>query len=537
MSLIQQKQRLNPIIWFLTGILLYAAWPMSVLQPIVFFALVPLLMVEDRVRNPYLFFAILWTNFLIWNVATTWWIWNASPSGAVGAIVANSLLMCAPWLLYRFAKRKLGQNVGLVALVAFWLSFEYLHHNWDLSWPWLTLGNIFSTRPSWVQWYKYTGTTGGSLWVLVVNVLLFNSIAITPRKNIQYSILNTQYSTIAAIFILPISLSLLSEMHFMRAPKDITKSYSNIVVVQPNIDAYTEKFTIDPAIQIAKLIGLAESKIDSNTRLVVWPETAIPVEVFEDNIMTNPYYQPIFSFVKKHPNILLVTGIDSYKNFGHINPGGFAARLNKGDGNYYEAYNTALGLDNSLKLQLYHKSKLVPGVESLPSWLGFMSKLFDDLGGTSGTLGKSKSAMVFRSPNNPYIPAPVICYESIYSDYVTDYSRLGANVITIITNDGWWGNTPGYHQHQNMARLRAIENGCWVARSANTGISCFISPQGDVYQPQPWDFEAAIKMDIPPTAAITFYAKHGDWISILAAALALILFVWAVVKRRKNHDL
>jgi apolipoprotein N-acyltransferase len=180
----------------------------------------------------------------------------------------------------------------------------------------------------------------------------------------------------------------------------------------------------------------------------------------------------------------------------------------------------------------------VPGVESLPSWLGFMSKLFDDLGGTSGTLGRSKHAMVFGSPNNPYVAAPVICYESIYSDYVTSYSRLGANVITIITNDGWWGNTPGYHQHQNMARLRAIENGCWVARSANTGISCFISPRGDVYQPQPWDLETAIKMDIPPIPATTFYAKHGDWISLLAAALALILLGWAVVKSQiKNSKL
>lgn len=482
-------------------------------------------------QKPISFFGILWTNFLIWNTATTWWIWNASPSGAVGAIVVNALLMCFPCMLYRFTKRKLGQNVGLVSFIAYWLSFEFLHHNWDLSWPWLTLGNVFATHPAWVQWYKYTGTTGGSLWVLAVNMLLFKSM-VNTTKNKQHSIFNTQYSILAALIILPICLSLFSELHEMKAPKDISKSYSNIVVVQPNIDPYNEKFSTDPAMQVAKLIGLSESKIDSNTRLVIWPETAVPVEAFEDNILANFYYQPIFAFVKKHPNILLVTGIDSYKNFGTVSPGGFAARQDKMTGNYYEAYNTALGLDNSLKLQLYHKSKLVPGVESLPAWLGFMSKLFDDLGGTSGTLGRSKSAMVFGSPNNPYVAAPIICYESIYSDYVTDYSRLGANVLTIITNDGWWGNTPGYHQHQNMGRLRAIENGCWVARSANTGISCFISPQGDVYQPQPWDVAAAIKMDIPPMKANTFYAKHGDWISLWTVILAAVLLIWAVIKRK-----
>jgi apolipoprotein N-acyltransferase len=101
-------------------------------------------------------------------------------------------------------------------------------------------------------------------------------------------------------------------------------------------------------------------------------------------------------------------------------------------------------------------------------------------------------------------------------------------VITIITNDGWWGNTAGHHQHMSYARLRAIETGLWVARSANTGISCFIDPYGHVYQPQPWDTQAAIKMDIPPNNEPGFYALHFDWVSRAVAVFAILFFIFTL---------
>lgn len=205
------------------------------------------------------------------------------------------------------------------------------------------------------------------------------------------------------------------------------------------------------------------------------------------------------------------------------------------DGSYYEAFNTAMALQGNNPPILYHKSKLVPGVEGLPSWLGFMGKLFDDFGGISGSLGRSDSAIAFGGSNNPYTAAPIICYESIYSNYVTDYVRAGANVLTVITNDGWWGNTPGYKQHMSMSRMRAIENRLWVARSANTGISCFINPTGEVLQAQPWDTQAVIKQNISPNTEPTFYARYGDWMSRLAWPLAVALFLWVCYKRWKNR--
>lgn len=494
---------------------------MSPLTPLVFFAWIPLLYLERNLANGARFFWIAWLNMFIWNVSTTWWIWNASPEGAAGAIVTNSLVMCFPLMAFRYTRRALGDKIGYLALPLYWILYEFIHHNWELSWPWLTLGNIFSTHPTWVQWYEYTGTTGGSLWIWLVNILLAFRFFKLPTEG-KWGGTIPWATAIIAPFILSFFLTPSSETIKADAA-------TNVVVVQPNVEPYTEKFTTPPEILVQNMIAQSEEKIDSNTRMVVWPETAIPSQTWEHTIANNEVLQPLYAFLQKHPNILLVTGIDSYKFWGSENPGGFSIRRMK-DGSYYEAFNTAMGAAAGQTPQLYHKSKLVPGVESLPSWLGFMSSLFDDLGGTTGTLGKSDSAMVLSAPGNPYKAAPIICYESIYSNYVTDYVRAGANILTVITNDGWWGETPGYQQHMSMSRLRAIENRMWVARSANTGISCFIDPSGNIWEPQGWNTKATIKMSVPSREP-SFYSKYGDWMSSLFSPLAILVFLFAIYKK------
>src|SRR4249919_628146 len=121
----------------LTGLFLSAAWPVSPLTMLVFIAFIPLLIVEDFATRKIRFFGWCYLSFFIWNLATTWWIWNASPEGAVLAIVLNSLLMCIPWMGFYSVKRRLGERWGYAALFFFWLAFEWLHlQNWGLSWPW-----------------------------------------------------------------------------------------------------------------------------------------------------------------------------------------------------------------------------------------------------------------------------------------------------------------------------------------------------------------------------------------------------------------
>ena len=143
------------------GLLLWAAWPVSSLTLLIFVAWFPMLWLADTVKNRKKFFLFTYIMMFVWNVATTWWIWNASVPGSLAAFFANSLLMCFPWLGYHIIKRKWNDGLSYTALIAFWMCFEYIHlSDWGLSWPWLTLGNVFATKPEWVQWYEFTGVAG-----------------------------------------------------------------------------------------------------------------------------------------------------------------------------------------------------------------------------------------------------------------------------------------------------------------------------------------------------------------------------------------
>jgi apolipoprotein N-acyltransferase len=151
-------------------------------------------------------------------------------------------------------------------------------------------------------------------------------------------------------------------------------------------------------------------------------------------------------------------------------------------------YNSSFMLSGDSVSQ-YHKSKLVPGTEIMPfiSYLPFLEELAVGLdeNSTTGTLGTSNNYNPINFEQHSLVPA--ICYESIYGQHLARFVRNGAQFIAIITNDAWWGNTPGYKQHFSYARLRAIENRKWVARSANTGISGFINSKGEVVQQSEYD--------------------------------------------------
>ena len=172
---------------------------------------------------------------------------------------------------------------------------------------------------------------------------------------------------------------------------------------------------------------------------------------------------------------------------------------------------------------------LVPGVETLPWFLKFLDRWFEKFGGTTAGYAKQEERTVLNEKNGFKI-APAICYESIYGEFMRKYIKNGANLICIITNDGWWKNTPGHKQHMNYARLRAIETRTWVARSANTGISCFIDPNGRVFEPQPYDTNAAIKMKIDVSDhSKTFFVKYGDILSKIMVVLSIIILLSSII--------
>lgn len=528
--------------WLLSigsGLLLWAAWPTSPLTLLIFIAFIPLLYLTDIMQHRWAYFGSVYLAMLIWNVGTTWWVGNTTvPVSGVLANVTNALIMTIPWLGYKISRKRFGVMGGYFALIVYWLTFEYIHLNWELSWPWLNLGNIFAMHPAWIQWYEYTGTSGGTLWVLGANIALYS----WWRKSRSYQL---PWTTIiwkegwkpAAVIIVPLVLSaLIASLNAISLTGRKGTSIP-VVVVQPNIDPYDKFADGAENQQLQKLIRLTHELADSNTAYIVWPETALfPHGAWEHSLNDQPAVQDIREMLQQYPRAKLITGATTLKHYAGRKDAPYSARPME-SGGYFDAFNTGLQIDTSSAIQIYHKSRLVPGVELIPysRYLRFMENWALDMGGISGSYGRTPGVEILENTEEHIKAFPTICYESIYGEFVAQHVKLGANLLFIITNDGWWGRTEGHRQHLQYARLRAIETRRWIARSANTGISCFIDPTGEIRQAQPYWEEAVIEGNVTPERTFTFYVRYGDLLSKGAVIFCILLIVYSTVLRFTNR--
>jgi apolipoprotein N-acyltransferase len=522
----------NLLLAIFSGLLLWLAWPpMHYTTLFLFFGLVPMLVaIENIIQSPSAkkgkqIFGAAFLGFFIWNTLSIYWVYNSLKM--VGAVIAvpislipyslGPLLMATAFWLYYRLRLISNRAVGLAGLVCFWIAYEYLHQTWDLSFPWMTLGNGFAVTHAWVQWYEYTGVYGGTVWIWLLNVLLF--LIYTGFREAQNK--KTRQALIggfAVALIIPLSLSFYRYSNYKEQLDP-----SNIVVVQPNIDPYGKGGFIPVYQQIQTLTQLSDSIGQVNTEFFIWPETALAERLDEDQIRTNNYFLQAQQFLSKYKNGNLLTGGETY--------------------NMLESYSTAINIENSSKVQFYHKSKLVPGVESLPfgNALAFLKPVFEHIGGATGSyIGQDEPGVLYSQSGIG--AAPVICYESIWGEWVAKSARNGAQFIAIITNDGWWENTSGKDQHLDYAKLRAIETRRWVCRSANTGISAFINQRGDIVQQTKWWVKAAMKQDINLNdinlnSDLTFYVIYGDYIPKTGSFLAVmgILFIMIRVRLKRKY--
>ena len=520
----------------LSGLLLTLSWFPHGFIPLLFVAFVPLLLVERKIAertgkyNSLILFTCAYITFITWNILTTWWVKNASLGGALMAFLCNSLLMSLVFLLFHKVKKRVGGKYPYIIFCCFWITWEFLHLDWDLSWPWLTLGNAFADHLNLVQWYEYTGVFGGGWWVLIVNCIITSCFVTTNTKQFKFFFDKKKGIVVLVVIIVPILASFLIRENRSNACKEVSQE---VVVVQPNVDPYNEKFSGEPIQQLKRMLMLAEEQLDSTTSYAIFPETALPGGIWEEDMYQDPCIGLMQQFLMKYPNLKIIIGASTAKAYRQGEPLSSTARkFGKADG-YYDDYNTALQLDKTGKIQVYHKSKLVPGAEILPFRFIFkhIDNLAIDLGGTTGSLGMQKERSVLVSPDQQLKAAPVICYESIYGEYVGEYVKNGATFIAIITNDGWWGDTPGYKQHLKYGALRAIETRRWIARSANTGISCFIDPCGNILEATSWWVPKAIKTKIGMNSSLTFYTRFGDYLARIAMYVSFMLLIYSLLIR------
>ena len=500
----------------LTSIFLSLSWPAYGFVFFVFFSLVPLLYFEYKTDFCFrkLFFPVF-VSFLLWNLFTTYWIMYSSLPGMLIAVFLNSLFMSFVFISYSFIRRKINLKTGLFSLIFLWISFEFLHYNWDLSWSWLTLGNVFSNSTYLIQWYEFTGVLGGTLWILLSNILIFLFVL---KKNKKFVF------AFGALFVFLFVLSMYSKN------ENLAEQKIDVIIVQPNIDPWEEKFskmTVEDQVNV--FVDLSKSNIDKNVDFIVAPETFLYDNLWEDGIEYSPTIKLLTSNFHQFPNLNFIVGATTLKRVYDKDTLKFSAKRISGTDIFYEFFNSLIYIKDDNSIKIHQKSKLVPGTEiiPLPFIFGKLSKIFENMGGVSSSLGKGNKISVFQKDSIFFSTS--ICYESIFGESISRSFQQGSQCLFVITNDGWWKDSPGYKQHLSYSRLRAIENRKPIIRCANTGISCFIDHNGKVIKKTNWWTKDSIREQIVLNDKLTFYSMHGDYLGRLSVFLSFMIVIYSFV--------
>lgn len=509
------------------GVLLSLPWLFPHVGFLSLFAFVPLFYalrsVLEKSESWLSYFAIVYLGLFTWTICSVWWIINSTFWGLLIAVFFFPLYMSIPFLLSRYVMKQLGILSAYFAFIVFWISCEYLTLHFDVAWPWLLLGNAFARDVLFVQWYDYTGVLGGSLWILLLNGFAF----LLLQKCDERKIFRVRLLLFALLIVLPLGFSVYRYNSYL-----LTTKNEEAVIVQPNINPYTEKFNgIKLDMQIKKMLHLADSLVSNKTHLLILPETALSNPIIEEELDSSFEIKLLRTFISKHTNCSIICGAITERQYIPQRDGlqnYFPIKNRKGR---YVQYNSALYITKN-KVQIYRKSKLLPGVETMPfaKYIPQINNMLFNFGGQGGSFGTQTERTVFQ--DSKCAISPLICYESAFGDFASQFVNNGAQAIAIITNDGWWGNTPGYQQHLSFACLRAIELRRDVARCANTGISCSINQRGDIVSKTNYGVADAITMQVQPNNHLTFYTLYGDYLGWISVLFSLIILLSLLVRKK-----
>lgn len=533
---------------------------------------VPLLCAEQIAAETEMKRFWIWhyTAFVLWNAATTFWVCNATVGGGIFAILANALQMSLIFGLFRWSRKYIHGALPYLFLALAWISWERYYLTWaQISWPWLVLGNAFARTTGWIQWYECTGALGGSLWIWATNLCLYGILMSVAGGRWHHFNKVARVSALAGTAVLvlgPVVLSgvlLSSEREHAATAGDRL----DVVIAQPNIDPYHKFKAMTQQEQNALLLGQLDAALAtfpaSDPVLLLTPET-FTSDIVLGNVSQSPTFQSFQAFLDRHPAANLLFGASTWEFIDSFSRPSQTARP-RGEGSWFETHNSALITDTSGRYDLFHKSKLVVGVELTPypavfrhvdEWLGGVMGRdvgqkeisilnFREYAPATGSAAAasassagpgSSGAALSASPAGPgslvrEIPiGSAICYESVYGEYCTGYVRKGAKLLAVITNDAWWKDSPGYRQLLSYASLRAIETRRWIARCANTGVSAIIDPTGRIVAKTSWWQPEVLTGQVGLSDRRTFFVRHGDYIGRLSLFLFILLLLSVTVR-------
>src|SRR5690606_18453503 len=290
-------------------------------------------------------------------------------------VLANALLMSLVFQLYHWVKSKAGNFYGIPFFPAIWMCFEKFHLNWEMTWPWFNLGNGFANFPKWIQWYEFSGTFGGTLWILLGNIIVFYFLYaylnIKEKKYLNKLILFT------ALWIgIPIGISYIIYNSYQEKGEEITA-----LILQPALNPYTEKYSKDSFQIVDELIQLTDENITPEVQFVVAPETAFPgnapglnIDKLDSDLLVRTFKERF----KKYPEMTFVSGTEMMRYYPYQKLASETASKFGNSDMWVDVTNSGIQLNQKDSIQYYHKSKLVVGVEHFP-YMKYLKPILGDI--------------------------------------------------------------------------------------------------------------------------------------------------------------
>ena len=424
-------------------------------------------------------------NALLVDAEKFGWMWPISLLGLSAVMALWFAVMGA--LVYWTRGKSLGVNV--VRLAAVWMLVEHARTWGIISFPWNFLGSMALSVPSVAQFISVVGTYGMSFLL----VLLFALPVLWNRKSALY-----------AVGFITVAIALWGSL---RIPAVAAMTDQSVRVVQGNI-AQSLKWSQAGELESERVysrLTQSPSALSAVPTVVIWPETAVPIPYHSDSI----WPQQVGQLLPKSGT--LITG---------------ALRVDMApDSGERRIWNSLLVIDHSGALRAtYDKHQLVPFGEFVPLRNVLpLSKITP--GDTDFSRGEGPKTLAVEGVS-PF--RPLICYEVIFPKLSAATPR--PQWLVNVTNDGWYGDSTGPHQHLAASQLRAIEQGLPLVRAANTGISAVIDPYGRILQSLPLGTRGVIDQMLPAALPPTPYARFGDW---LAWGLALFAWIATILQRKR----
>jgi len=452
--------------------------------------------------------------------------------GGAAMLFALPCVLLIPSTLFYLSKKLFNGKIGLWLFPVFWVTAMYMLTLTDLKFPWLILGSGLAKFILFIQAADIIGAFGLSLVVLFINIFLYKTFFETkPEQKFSF-----KYLAIALLtFMIFIVYGIVKVSTFESSHEKL-----KVGVIQPNINPWDKWMSVNLQDLVDNYLKQSQEAVDKGAKLILWPETALPVYLMNGNYSSE--VNSIYSFLDSN-NVALFTGMPQINFYFDEQKFPEDAKYNKGGRFHYTTHNSILLLrPETRQYQQYGKMQLVPLGEHVPfvEEFSFLADLFKWGVGLSGW-NVGKDTLVFKLPlpnddkQDTIKIGGLVCYESIFPLFVTGFVQRDAEFLTVVTNDSWYGNSSGPYQHKEFAVLRAVENRRSVVRCANGGLSCFINPLGETESQTEMFTKTVLIGDVELRNEKTFYTQHPAIVTTFISVISLWIFGLNILLWIKNR--